>query len=329
MPKFLKDRKSENFSSAKLDYESDDSFDGNESDDSLDSMQQDALLQDALLEGKLKPGLHVQYAHKEKKSINKVQILKSKLSDFELDANWIERLDLESNIDSLPAHIPNPLKDENLNKTDNDLDVVRNDIKREIKFMLEAKSSALQGLQRLHSLNVKTKRPDDYFAEMLKTKEHMDKIKKVKDQKKELVDKKEKAKVLREQKKMSKKIQQEVLRERQKEKKEFQEKIKKFKKGSIKTTDFLDDKSSKPGKPGKLGNSSKLSNSGKLGKNKSRDNQLKRNPKLSKKEFKQSKYGQGGRKKGIKRNTKESSASMQGFRSFKKAGTKSKKRFRK
>lgn len=219
MPKLSRKRFIKNHSPKLNDYEDDDSLDGNASDDSLDSTEQDALLQDALLEGKLKPGLHVKVAHKEKRQINNIQVLKSKLDDFELDANWIERLDLESNIDSLPAHVPNPLKDENANQVDNDLDVVRNDIKREIKFMLQAKSSAIQGLERLHSLNVKTKRPDDYFAEMLKTKEHMDKIKKVKDQKKELVEKKEKAKLLREQKKMGKKIQQEVLKERQKEKK--------------------------------------------------------------------------------------------------------------
>lgn len=275
-------------------------FDGEEDSDleSVDSDEHDSdvELQEALMSGKLKPGLHAKLPYKTKFEINKINVLKSKLNDFELNANWIERLDLTSDLDSLPGHIPNPLKGQNVSSEHNDLDVVRNDIKREIKFMLQAKSSVLQGLERLHALKVKTKRPDDYFAEMLKSKEHMDKIKKVKDNKQETVEKKEKAKVLREQKKMGKKIQQEVLMQRQREKKEFQEKIKKIRKGGIKSTDFLDDKNNKEKRGGPKANGQK------------------RNSKVTKKEFKASKFGYGGRKKGTKKNTADSSASFSSFK---------------
>lgn len=271
-----------------------------------DEHDSDVELQEALLTGQLKPGLHAQLPFKAKIEINNVAALQSKLSDFELDVNWVERLDLTSDLDALPDHIPNPLKGQNVEKTSNDLDVVRNDIKREIKFMLQAKSSVLQGLARLHALKVKTKRPDDYLAEMLKSKEHMDKIQKVKDTKKEQVEKKEKAKLLREQKKMGKKIQQEVLKQRQKEKKEFQEKIKKFKRGD-KSTDFLEENKQGGGRP-----TSKASRQLKQ--------KQQRNPKLTKKEFKQSKFGYGGRKKGLKKNTAESSAQFSGFKSSKTFG---------
>ena len=269
-----------------------------------DEHDSDAELQEALLTGQLKPGLHAQLPFKPKFEINNANALKSKLSDFELDVNWVERLDLTGDLNELPDHVPNPLKGQNANQESNDLDVVRNDIKREIKFMLQAKSSVLQGLARLHALKVKTKRPDDYLAEMLKSKEHMDKIQKVKDTKKEQIEKKEKAKLLREQKKMGKKIQQEVLKERQKQKKEFQEKIRRFRKGD-KSADFLDENKGKQGGGGG-GPQSKHSRQLKQ--------KQQRNPKLTKKEFKQSKFGYGGRKKGTKKNTAESSAQFTGFK---------------
>lgn len=265
-----------------------------------DERDSDVELQEALLTGQLKPGLHAQLPFKPKVEINNTNALKSKLSDFELDANWVERLDLAGDLNELPDHVPNPLKGQATSQESNDLDVVRNDIKREIKFMLQAKSAVLQGLARLHALKVKTKRPDDYLAEMLKSKEHMDKIKKVKETKKEQVEKKEKSKLLREQKKMGKKIQQEVLKDRQKQKKEFQEKIRRYRKGD-KSVDFLDENKGRQGGGG--GPQSR---------------QLKqkqqRNPKLTKKEFKQSKFGYGGRKKGLKKNTAESSAQFTGFK---------------
>lgn len=273
----------------------------------LNEPDSDVELQDALLSGRLKPGLHAKLPFKTKVEINNVNVLESKLNDFKLNANWIERLDVAGDLAELPDHIPNPLKDQNATVESNDLDVIRNDIKREIKFMLQAKSSVHQCLSRLHALKVKTRRPDDYLAEMLKSKEHMDKVQKVKDTKKELIEKKEKAKVLREQKKMGKKIQNEVLMQRQKEKKEFQEKIKKFRKGGIKSTDFLDDRKDQPkggSRKDRRGDNNTNKTSG----------QLKRNPKLTRKEFKASKFGYGGRKKGTKKNTSDSSASFGSFK---------------
>ena len=34
----------------------------------------------------------------------------------------------------------------------------------------------MEGIPRLHSLGIKTKRPEDYFAEMAKTDHHMKKV---------------------------------------------------------------------------------------------------------------------------------------------------------
>ena len=40
----------------------------------------------------------------------------------------------------------------------------------------QAQAAVLEGIPRLHKLNIPTKRPDDYFAEMVKTDEHMKKV---------------------------------------------------------------------------------------------------------------------------------------------------------
>ena len=40
----------------------------------------------------------------------------------------------------------------------------------------QAQATVLQGVSKLHHLGVKTKRPEDYFAEMAKTDDHMKKV---------------------------------------------------------------------------------------------------------------------------------------------------------
>ena len=55
-------------------------------------------------------------------------------------------------------------------------DVVHNGLKREILLYRQAQAAVLEGLPRLQSLGVKTKRPDDYLAQMAKSDQHMNKI---------------------------------------------------------------------------------------------------------------------------------------------------------
>ena len=43
----------------------------------------------------------------------------------------------------------------------------------------QAQASVLEGVSKLHKLGVKTKRPEDYFAEMAKTDDHMKKVKNI------------------------------------------------------------------------------------------------------------------------------------------------------
>ena len=55
-------------------------------------------------------------------------------------------------------------------------DNVHNDFKRELTFYRQAQATVLEVIPRLKSMGVKTKRPDDYFAQMAKTDTHMNKV---------------------------------------------------------------------------------------------------------------------------------------------------------
>lgn len=276
--------------------------DDDEDDEEFDS---DAELQEALLSGQLKPGLHAQVAAKPKLDINNQTALKAKLEEFKLNLAWVERLDISSNVIDLPPNVPNPLADPEAAEQvgNNELDLCRNDIKRELMFSQQARATVFKALQKLHRLKVKTKRPSDYFAEMLKNEQHMGKVLKRKQDKVAEQERRVKARQLREQKKLGKKIQVEVLQQRQREKREFNEKVKKLRTGQSKSTDFLDEKPNR-------GQSNKRGDRG----NRSAEERPK---KMNKREYKQSKYGNGGLKRDRKKNTAESAASFDDFRTSK------------
>ena len=65
---------------------------------------------------------------------------------------------------------------ERISKIDISEDPVHNDFKRELLFYRQAQSAVLEALPRLKSMNIPTKRPQDYFAQMAKTDEHMQKV---------------------------------------------------------------------------------------------------------------------------------------------------------
>ena len=55
-------------------------------------------------------------------------------------------------------------------------DAIHNDFKRELNFYRQAQATVLEVLPRLKSMGVPTKRPEDYFAQMAKTDDHMNKV---------------------------------------------------------------------------------------------------------------------------------------------------------
>lgn len=248
----------------------------------------DKELQQAFSEGKLKPGLNAVLEGKPK-TPNDISGLKQTLLDLQNDLHWVERLDVTADpVPEMPGlngqAAPNPSE---INAED--------DFQREMCFYRQAQAAVLFALPRLHKMKVATKRPDDYFAEMAKTDQHMQKIRRKLQSKQTSMEKSEKAKQLRALRKYGKKVQVEVLQKRQKEKSAMMNQIKKYQKGLSDKLDFLE--GDQPRKKG--GESAKTPQ--KKGPN-------------AKRRFKDQKFGFGGRKKGSKRNTKESVNDVSGFR---------------
>ncbi|KAM7286685.1 putative rRNA-processing protein EBP2 [Ixodes scapularis] len=166
----------------------------------------------------------------------------------------------------------------------------------------QAQAAVLSGIPRLHQLGVPTKRPDDYFAQMAKSDDHMTKVREKLLSKKTALERSEKARKLRELKKFGKKVQVEVLQKRQKEKREMMDNLKKFKKGQG-SLDFLENTGRKGGPQRGKGGTAPVPGQSRKSLTKS---QLK-------KQYKDKKYGYGGQRKRSKFNTASSSADMGGF----------------
>lgn len=213
---------------------------------------------------------------------------------------WIERLDIINELAPLAPEQALQMKKYEAKRTNlfagnakiksftSEEDPVLNDFRREMTFHRQAQAAVVEGIKRLHALNIPTKRPDDYFAEMAKTDDHMQKVRSNLAAKQQGQAKSERLKQIRDQRKMGKMVQRQARVQKEAEKREMLDNLKKFRKGKLKNLDFLED-NRKSGAPSS--------------KRKSRDN----------------KFGFGGKKRGMKRNTKDSSMDTGGSKSFKAA----------
>jgi rRNA-processing protein EBP2 len=104
-------------------------------------------------------------------------LLKSKLNDIHLKLEWIERLDLTTKLEPIVDSILNG-KEETEPKYQivTPGDRIVDDLQRETLFYRQAQSAIIEGLARLKTLGVPTKRPEDYFAQMAKSDDHMLKV---------------------------------------------------------------------------------------------------------------------------------------------------------
>lgn len=267
-------------------------------------------LRDQFAKGILKPGLNVEL-EQERVVVNDIPGMVQKLKDFEQKLDWIERLDMINELAPMAPELMLQMEQHEqkranmfagnakLKAVTPDKDPVLNDFKREMLFHRQAQAAVVEGIKRLHALGKKTKRPDDYFAEMAKTDEHMQKVRKHLMDKQEGQAKAEKVKQIREQRKMGKKVQQQARVKKEMEKKETLDQLKKFRKGKLSNLDFLESKKNGGGKgAGQKGGAKKAVSE----ERKNRNN----------------KFGFGGRKKGSKRNDSKSSMGLE--RKFKKPG---------
>ncbi|KAG7242332.1 hypothetical protein INR49_024008, partial [Caranx melampygus] len=252
----------------------------------------DDELQEAFAKGLLKPGMNV-LVNKAKKFVNNVEGMKQCLADLRKDLPWVERLDLTN----LPAEDIISMAEGKIPSTTNGDVNADDDFQREMFFYRQAQATVLEALPLLNKHDIATKRPDDYFAEMAKSDQHMQKIRKKLISKQMILERSEKAKKLREQRKFGKKVQVEVIQKRQKEKKAMMTAVKKYQKGMTDKLDFLEG-DQKAGK-----DSAQVSKKG----------QNKKGP-SAKRKFKDQKFGFGGKKSGKKWNTKESYNDVSSFR---------------
>ncbi|XP_029284748.1 putative rRNA-processing protein EBP2 [Cottoperca gobio] len=264
---------------------------GQESEDENSELS-DNELQEAFAKGLLKPGMNV-LVDEPKKFVNNVEGLKQCLADLRKDLPWVERLDM-TNLPAEDVIFKVEGKPPNVNNADVNAD---DDFQREMFFYRQAQATVLDALPLLNKHGISTKRPDDYFAEMAKSDQQMQKIRKKLMSKQVMLEKSEKAKKLRDQRKFGKKVQVEVIQKRQKEKKAMMTAVKKYQKGMTDKLDFLDGDQKKAKEPSQVPN--KAGN--KKGPN-------------AKRKYKDQRFGFGGKKSGKKWNTKESHNDVSSFR---------------
>lgn len=255
-----------------------DDYDDEDYDDS------DRELQEAFSKGLLKPGLNIPYVvpenfEEENKVINDEAALKAKYQAFYLKLPWVERLDIVHKAAPLAPELAAKLAEqEEMLAVGRTTSIVFNDFKRETMFTQQAQAAVIEGVARLKNLGIPIRRPDDYYAEMVKSDDHMQRVRKSILRKQRGIEMGEKTKRLREQKKMAKQVQKEAMVRKVEAKRQMNDEIQKFRKGIRKDLDFLEPKGkgSEPSKkPQKLN---------------------------KKREEKNKKFGFGGKKRGKKRN---------------------------
>ncbi|KAK0179757.1 hypothetical protein PV327_005478 [Microctonus hyperodae] len=239
--------------------------------------------------------------------------MKKKLNEIKLKLPWIERLDIVNPPAPLAPELALQIQDQkdrraNQMKGNKKLpqykpeeDPVVNDFKRETNFHRQAQAAVMDGIARLKKLGKSIIRPDDYFAQMAKTDEHMHKVRETLAKKQMAAQRSEKVRQLRQQRKVGKQMQIEATLKKHAEKRKMLEEVKKYRKGVRKDLDFLDDKKTS---------------------NKTIDNKNKHDKKRipMKQKMKDSKFGFGGKKRGSKQNTRESASDVSDYRKPKKIG---------
>lgn len=185
---------------------------------------------------------------------------------------------------------------------------IHDDIERELAFYKQGLEAANEARRQLKKEKIPFSRPVDYFAEMVKSDEHMEQLKQKLIEEKTAEKASQEAKRQRELKKFGKKVQHAKLQERQKEKRETLDKIKSLKR--------------------KRGNNEMTTEDFDIALEEAASNDKSKRPaeKSAKRKAKDAKYGSGGKKRFKNTNDAKSSADMSDFSHKKmKSGIKSKR----
>ncbi|KAG5345820.1 EBP2 protein, partial [Acromyrmex heyeri] len=179
----------------------------------------DEKLQKAFAKGLLKPGLNVAIDTSGKQSKNYVNHMKQKVDEIKLNLPWIERLDMVNALAPLAPELALQMQEQEVRRAKQlqgnrklpqykpSEDPILNDFRRENMFHRQAQGTVMEGINRLKKLGISISRPDDYFAEMAKSDEHMQKVRKNLMKKQVMTQRSEKVRQLRQQKKVAKQMQ--------------------------------------------------------------------------------------------------------------------------
>lgn len=198
-----------------------------------------------------------------------------------------------------------------------ELDSVHDDLKREVAFYNNTVASVRLAKERLKREGVAYKRPEDYFAEMLKSDAHMAKVKDklIYEQKKiAAVEERKKSQAHR---KVAKELQAEKVKQRTQQKKDTLDAVKQWKKrkaGDSKGLQDTDDQQLEDimrgdGDVNAFGKRKRGADGG----NDRRDSKKPRVHVNKGRETRDKKYGFGGKKRGLKHNSRESTNDMSRF----------------
>ncbi|MFH4976878.1 hypothetical protein AB6A40_003587 [Gnathostoma spinigerum] len=243
----------------------------------------DKELQIAFQEGLLKPDALNYVVEKKRPFINKTVEMNEKLKKLEKNFPWIEKIDVTVPRDEIT------------------MDSLEDEFGREVIFYKQAEKAVRIAFPQLLQIGVKVFRPSDYYAEMAKSDEHMQKVRKKMLEVEHGKKRQDALKKIREEKKFAVKVQKEVLENRQAEKKKFLEAVKKRRKGMKEQLDEMLD-SARRLQTSDDDDETGLSNRKlKTERHKGRSGMKKMSRKL-----RDRKYGFGGQKKRSKMNTLES-----------------------
>lgn len=212
---------------------------------------------------------------------------------------------------------------------------VNDDLTRELAFYTQALEGTRQAFLKFQTMGLPFLRPSDYYAEMVKTDAHMEKVKGRLLAEKKRIEEAEERRKARENKKKAKEVQAQKQKERAKQKKDEIETVKKWRKQRQQSGFAAGEKDEDTGLPFEDGNGSERGNK-KSGKGFERGN--KKRPGVSSwdrsggkarqgggkerkggdkkrksREFKDSKFGFGGKKSMKKQNTAETTSDLRGF----------------
>lgn len=198
--------------------------------------------------------------------------------------HWIERLDYTTQEPVVVADIDD-------------------DTQRELAFYNQALESVLYYKKEFENVGLQFTRPDDYFAEMVKSDQHMQRVRKNLIADRESILASQQAKKQRELKKHAKMVQAEVLEQRAVQKKKNIEAVKKIRQQRKQNSDLNDEFDISV-----IENNKREFVSGKH----SKDDGDRKFP-SAKRSKKNLKYGFGGQKRSMKKNTAESSSDASAF----------------